>query len=133
MLFVDTGALLARYLKNDQYHAKAISAWKQVERRKERCVTTSFVFDEFFTLLARRTTYSFAAERARIIYSSNAISIIRPDREDEATAIDLFEKFSDQRVSFTDCISFVIMKRYRIRRVFCFDRAFAAAGFEVWP
>jgi predicted nucleic acid-binding protein len=133
MLFVDTGAFLARYLKNDQFHTKAVAAWKQVEKRKERCATTNFVLDEFFTLLARRTTYQFAAERARIIYSSSAIAIMRPDREDETAAVDLSDKYGDQSVSFTDCVSFVIMKRSRIRRAFCFDRDFIVAGFDAWP
>jgi predicted nucleic acid-binding protein len=133
VLFVDTGAFLARHLQNDQYHERAIAAWKRIERRKEICATTNFVLDEFFTLLARRTTHAFAVERARAIYRSNAISILRPEREDEMSAIDLFEKFGDQAVSFTDCVSFAIMKRYRIRRAFCFDRDFAVAGFEIWP
>jgi predicted nucleic acid-binding protein len=133
VLFVDTGALLARYIENDQYHVKAISAWKQIERRKEKCVTTNFVLDELFTLLARRTSRGFAVERARIIYSSIAISILRPEREDEVAAIDLLEKYTDQGVSFTDCVSFAVMRRNRIRRVFGFDRDFVTAGFDLWP
>ncbi len=42
-------------------------------------------------------------------------------------------KLADQGPSFTDCVSFVLMKRRRLRRVFTFDRHFAAAGFEMWP
>jgi len=36
-------------------------------------------------------------------------------------------------VSFTDCVSFSLMRRYKLSRVFTFDRHFAAAGFTVWP
>ncbi len=46
--------------------------------------------------------------------------------------MDLFEKYADQRVSFTDCISFVLMRRHKIRQVFSFDRHFELAGFVVW-
>jgi len=42
-------------------------------------------------------------------------------------------KFADQGVSFTDCLSFRLMKRHRIRSVFGFDHHFTAAGFRVWP
>ena len=40
-------------------------------------------------------------------------------------------KYADQRVTFTDCVSFAIMRRRRIRTAFTFDRHFEARGFEV--
>jgi len=40
---------------------------------------------------------------------------------------------SDQSISFTDCVSFVLMRRESIARVFGFDRQFQAAQFKLWP
>jgi predicted nucleic acid-binding protein len=40
-------------------------------------------------------------------------------------------KFADRRASFTDAVSFVLMKRYRIRTAFSFDGHFLMAGVEV--
>jgi predicted nucleic acid-binding protein len=40
-------------------------------------------------------------------------------------------KFADQGMSFTDCVSFAIMRRRRIRTVFTFDRHFQQAGFRL--
>ena len=37
------------------------------------------------------------------------------------------------KVSFTDCISFVLMRKRQIKRVFAFDRHFMHAGFTLWP
>lgn len=65
--------------------------------------------------------------------ASNTLDILRPSREDELEALSLFEKFADQEVSFTDCISFVLMQRQQIKRVFSFDRHFQYAGFTLWP
>lgn len=45
----------------------------------------------------------------------------------------LLQKYADQGVSFTDCVSFVLMQKGDIRRVFSFDRHFRIAGFEVEP
>lgn len=133
MIFVDTGALLARFVARDQHHTKAQRSWKQLRRNEWQSYTSNFVLNETFTLLARRTTYEFAAERARNLLVSQALTILRPDSSDELRALDLFEKFSDQRVSYTDCISFVLMRRRAIHRAFAFDRHFRDAGFQVWP
>ncbi len=133
MIFLDTGAFLARYIRRDAYHRRARRLWTQIERTRSRCFTSSFVLDETFTLLGRRTSYAFAADRARALLASNALTVIRPEAEDELTALDLFAKFADQRVSFTDCISFAVMRRLRLDQAFTFDRHFAMAGFKIIP
>jgi uncharacterized protein len=132
VLFIDTGAFLARYLEKDQYHQKAQRLWKKVSQQGHDCVTSNFVLDECFTLLARRASYAFAAERAHAIYLSDALKIIRPQEEDERQALNLFEKFADQKVSFTDCISFALMKKKNIKKTFSFDQDFQHAGFELF-
>jgi predicted nucleic acid-binding protein len=133
VIFVDTGAFLARYLRGDDHHREAIRSWKTLVRRDWKCYTSNFVLDETFTLLARRSSYSFAAARARTLYASRALRILRPTPDDEHQALFLFEKYADQEVSFTDCISFALMKKEHLRRAFAFDRHFKAAGFELWP
>ena len=60
MIFVDTGAFLARYLARDQYHQRAVEGWRLLGRH--RSVTTAHVLDEVFTLLGRRAGNAFAAE-----------------------------------------------------------------------
>lgn len=132
MIFIDTGAFLARYLVNDQHHEAAEALWEKIRAERERCITTNFVLDETFTLLARRANYSFAAEKARLVYGSSAMKILRPDFLAELAALKLFEKFADQEVSFTDCISFVLMREAGIQTAFSFDSHFARAGFKSW-
>lgn len=134
MTFIDTGAFLARYLQRDQFHDRALKAWQELENAvSEDCFTSNFVLDETFTLLGRHAHYRFAADRARHILASQTLRILRPDSDDEFLAIELFEKYADQRVSFTDCVSFVLINRYRLDRVFSFDRHFERAGFRIWP
>ena len=59
--------------------------------------------------------------------------IFRPDQKDELKALNYFNKHADQNVSFTDCISFVLMRREKIHRAFSFDRHFEFAGFDLIP
>lgn len=133
MIYIDTGALLARYTQRDQYHQRARAAWQQLRHASWRCYTSNFVLDETFTLLARRTSYPFAAQTARALLASNVLEILRPTHEIEIEAVQDFEKFADQEISFTDCISFALMRQQRITRAFAFDRHFLFAGFQLWP
>lgn len=132
MLFIDTGAFLARYLSNDPYHSQAIERWDKMSREFHRLFTSNFVLDETFTLLGRWAGAPFAAQRARNIYQSDVLTILRPDRDDELQALIYFEKYADQNVSFTDCISFTLMQREHIRQAFSFDQHFTLPGFELW-
>ena|ERR1051326_3085852 len=133
MVFVDTGAFLARYVARDQFHAEAVKQWKDLGARRWPCFTSSFVLAEVFTLLARRTEYRFAVMKAREIHDSDRLTILRPGEEEEAEAINWFEKYADQEVSFVDCLSFALMKRKRLKRVFGFDAHFDRAGFRRFP
>ena len=131
MIFIDTGAFVARYLVRDQYHARAVEAWRLLHRH--RIATTSHVLDEVFTLLGRRAGNAFAAERARRFLTSDALRLVRPKLDDELSAVELFESYGDQGISFTDALSFAVMRRLSIARAFTFDRHFVLAGFEIWP
>ncbi len=133
MIFIDTGAFVARHLPRDQHHAAAVAGWERLARRGWRCLTTSFIVDETVTLLARRAGARFAADRARAMLTSERLTIARPTADDELVALEMLEKFEDKDLSFTDCISFVTMRARRVQRAFTFDRHFRAAGFTLWP
>lgn len=133
MIFIDTGAFLARYIERDQYHNVAAQHWRTLQDDRRRCFTSNFVLDETITLLARRSTYQFAAQRARNLFESTRLTILRPDENDELAALERFQKYADHGVSFTDCVSFVLMERQNIKSAFSFDRHFTIPGFDVEP
>jgi len=126
--FADTGAFLALYLQRDQYHLQAAKLWRTVERP---VLTSNHVMDELATLLGRQAGFAEAANRMTDLYQSPTIDILSSTREDELDALSLMRKFADQEVSFTDCVSFAIMRRQRIRTAFTFDGHFRLAGFRV--
>ncbi|HKK19129.1 MAG TPA: PIN domain-containing protein [Opitutales bacterium] len=130
-VFVDTGAFLAKEIQRDQHHVEAIEAWGKLSGRPGGLYTSEHCLDESATLLARRTNYAFAAGWGSDLLASG-ITLLRADPADLEYSFRLMRKFADQGVSFTDCLSFVLMKRERIRWVFGFDHHFAAAGFRLW-
>lgn len=129
MVFVDTSAIVARNASRDPYHLAASSLWNKFEDTP--LITTNHVLEESLTLLARRIGYALASDMAGRFYASASLDIIYTGREDELDAIRYFRKFSDHQVSFTDCISFAIMKRHHVRTAFTFDRHFTLAGFQI--
>ena len=42
-------------------------------------------------------------------------------------------KYADQKISFTDCLSFIVMQQKNIQKVFTFDKHFEYAGFRIIP
>jgi len=133
-IFVDTGAFIARYDADDQYHAAAMAAWATLAppQSRWRLVTSGGVLGETFTLLGRRAGFPFAARVARTILDSPAFSIRWSDAGIAGAALVLFGKFADQSVSWVDCESFALMRSARITRAFTFDRHFEDAGFHRW-
>lgn len=104
---------------------------RQWRARGRSVVTSNHVLDELATALARRAGYQVAADCLADIYAAGTIEIVQSTREDELEALRWMRKYSDQGVSFTDCISFAIMRRRRIRSAFTFDRHFRDAGFSL--
>jgi len=127
MNFADTGAFLAKLHRNDLHNREAIRLWPTLNRP---VLTSNLVVAELAKLLAQRLGYIFAADRIADLYASPTIHVVASTREDEIEALAWIRRFADQRVSFTDCVSFAIMHRRKIRTAFTFDRHFRLAGFQ---
>ena len=128
MNFADTGAFLALYHRSDQFNREAVKLWLALGRP---VYTSNHVIAELAGLLAHRVGYRFAADSIADIYASPTFRVLESAREDEIAALRWMRKHADQRVSFTDCISFALMRRHGIRTAFTFDRHFRRAGFDV--
>ncbi len=132
-LFVDTGALVARVLPRDQHHRASRRGWETLENVEVTLFSSEHVLDEAVSLLARQAGGSYAARWARDHLASGEITWLNSNRDDWHEALRWLEKFSDQKLSLTDCLSFALMRREGIEAVFGFDHHFELAGFELWP
>lgn len=128
-LFVDTGAFLAKEIAADQHHATATKCWLQAQDAV--LFSSEHVLDECVTLLARRTNYANASEWGKDALDSG-IEWLQTQQPDWNSAFDLMRKYADQGVSYTDCLSFILMKSAGLKDVFGFDRHFESAGFRLW-
>ena len=132
-VFVDTGALVARVLPRDQYYRACRRGWDTLENVEVKLFSSEHVLDEAASLLARQAGAVYAAKWARDHLASNEILWLNTSRDDWYEALRWLEKYSDQKLSLTDCLSFTLMRREGIDAVFGFDHHFELAGFELWP
>jgi predicted nucleic acid-binding protein len=128
VIFIDTGAFLALHRESDQHHAEAVRFWPTLD---PPLVTSNHVLDEFATRMGRLAGFRLAADSVTHICSSPTIDVLQSTRDDEIAAILWMRKYADQAISFTDCVSFALMRRHGIRTAFTFDRHFRMAGFHV--
>jgi uncharacterized protein len=128
MNFADTGIFLALHHRLDQHHKDAVSLWPTLEKPVH---TSNLVLVELAKLLGQRVGYRYAADQVANLYSAREVKVLFSTRLDELDAIRWMRKFADQRIGFTDCVSFAIMRRHKIRTAFTFDRHFRLAGFHV--
>lgn len=132
-IFTDTGALIALYIKNDQYHKKANYFWKGARDQKLKFVTSNFIFDEATTWILYKAGKKTAIEFGEYILENSEILPINPVLpEDEDEGWKLFRKVPIP-LSYTDCTSAALMKRIKLDKVFTFDSHFAQLGFTILP
>lgn len=130
-IFVDTSGFYALLDKTDDRHRAADRILRAAQKSKRRFVTTDYVIDETATLLkARGYVHLLSAFFERLLKSQACrIEWTDPARFHDAQAF--FLKHADQAWSFTDCLSFCIMKELRLREALTKDRHFEEAGFVV--
>ena len=131
--FLDTGFFIALESADDQHHPAAIAAWREIRKRRVTFVTTSYVFDEVVTFFNNRGHHAKAVEIGEALLASRIATLVHVDEPVFAEAWREFAHRADKRYSLTDCVSFVVMKRLRIKAALAFDKHFIQAGFERLP
>lgn len=129
-VFVDTSAWLALFNRDDPDHA---TVDQYVRDFDGRLVTSNFVFDETVTHCMRRGGHAAASRAGKLLRDSDVADLVRVTAEDEEAAWTLLMRRPDKRYSFTDCTSFVIMRRLGLRQVLSLDADFRREGFETAP
>ncbi|MCL4418410.1 MAG: PIN domain-containing protein [Actinobacteria bacterium] len=130
-IFVDTSALLPLSDKSDGDHIKMSNIFKEITKNSVELIITDHVFSEILTLIKRKMNSYHAIKMGDLIRQSEIIEVYSPSNTDKELAWDIFKKYSDQDFSYTDCISFAVMKNLKIKEVLTLDKDFSIFGFEL--
>lgn len=124
--FVDTGPLFEFGAAQDA--TRFAKARELLLSSDYQWYSSTYIFDELMTLLSRRTDKKRAIVFGEKLRSSRRMVWLHPSADEEEAAWHFFRTHKDQRWSFTDCLSTVLIKRYRIQWAFSFDRDFVQMG-----
>ena len=129
-VFVDTSGFYSLLIRRDDRHQQATRLLRKAQRRRDRFVTTDYVLDETATLLRARGHGHLVPVLLDTVFSSAACAVSWTDAEQFRATCDFFLKHEDQAWSFTDCLSFVVMKQRRLQESLTKDAHFRAAGYR---
>ena len=129
-LFVDTSAWFAYANRKDPQHA---SVSKIIRTFPGRLVTSNYVFDEIISLCLYRLGHHVSRMVGSVLIDPDEVDMVRVTIEDERAAWELFCERADQAYSFTDCTSFILMRRLGLVTALALDTDFAVENFTVIP
>lgn len=128
-IFVDTDALVAVHDGKDASHKKALHILEEISILPHVLYTSLNILLEALTMISQRVSKEYAISVLDELRSGKYI-VIHPDEQTIAQAEDIFRAIKSKNVSYSDCVSFAVMRRYGIERVFSFDIHFKKMGFK---
>jgi predicted nucleic acid-binding protein len=129
--FVDTSAIVVLLDRDDARHARAGEVWSSGLRGGRSFCSTNYVVIEAAAALQRRFGHDGVRTLFADILPAVDVEWVAPDDHDRG--LDLFLTHRRRRLSWVDCVSFVVMRRLGLETCFACDRHFAEQGFEVLP
>ena len=131
--FLDTSYVIALEVADDQYHQVALKHWQDIITSLPPLVTTSYIFSEVVTFFNSRNQHGKAVEVGSRLINSPSIHLVYVDDALFYDGWQYLKQHADKSYSLTDCISFVLMKRLKIKTALAFDKHFLQAGFGKLP
>src|SRR2546426_12210784 len=105
-LFLDSGAFIARALKDDRHHAAAIHVYEGLSKARHPFrlfYTSNCVVDETVTFLLYEAGGRVAVSVLGLIRSSPSLRVLHVSEEVEGEAHTAFRRYASSRVSYPDC------------------------------
>ncbi|HEY8747208.1 MAG TPA: PIN domain-containing protein [Tepidisphaeraceae bacterium] len=125
-LFADTSFFVSFLNPADTHHD---SAAYYMNEFAERIICTEFILAELGNYLSATNARQLFVPFVREIRSDTRFEILPADERMIDSGLVEYERVRDKKWSFTDCTSFVVMRRRKITESLTADRHFQQAGF----
>jgi predicted nucleic acid-binding protein len=131
-VFWDTAAFVALSNADDDLHAAAVAVSVKLAQSRTHVLSTDAILTEVantFSKVAWRPLARSIIAAMQESATGGAATIVHIDSNLWQRGWQLFVERPDKEWSLTDCISFVVMQDYGVKRVFTSDHHFTQAGF----
>ncbi len=128
-IFMDTSAWIALFSAKDQNHNRAQVIFKRIQSAGWAMFTSDYVIDETITFMVKKSGYAAAVRVGDALLNSQLVKILFLTSEQFYNAWLDFKKYDDKDFSFTDIMSFRLMKELGMTKAFTFDKHFQQVGF----
>ena len=129
-VFIDTSGFYALLTSDDVNHKKSNQWLLTFIDSNNIAFTSDYIIDETLTLLKSREKSHLCSAFLGICEQTKALQIEFTDASRFQSAKNFFIKHIDHDYSFTDCVSFIIMKELNLSKALTADKHFLEAGFE---
>ncbi|HEY2883217.1 MAG TPA: PIN domain-containing protein [Pirellulales bacterium] len=126
--FADTSFFVAYFAPRDRYHSVAE---RLMLDSIDPIITTQWVLAEFGNYLSSGNQRRRFVPFVRALLKNPRFLVMPADSPSFFEAIDLYDNRADKQWSFTDCSSFLAMKRHKIEEALTTDHHFEQAGFKI--
>ena len=126
-VFVDTSALLALFIKSETDHALVSEKFKQYKENRAQLFVSDYILAEIFTNLSYRFGAQALKTGVNTIDASLAggeLIMVNAHAIIFAKAKEMIIKYSDQKLSFTDCTTYILFKEANFDEIFTLDADF---------
>ncbi len=126
-LFLDTSYILALVNTHDEFHHQALNLADQVN---DKLMTTEAILIEIGNALAKLQWRELAIDTLNDLRDDENMDVIPVSFDLFSKAFALYASRMDKEWGLTDCISFVVMKEYKLADALTTDHHFEQAGFK---
>ncbi len=130
-IFIDTSGFIAVLDMDDENHAGAAEAWRNILASAETLLTTNYVLVETTALVQNRLGMA-----ALKVFQEDIVPVLRIEWVDNTShhaAMVIMLAAMRIKLSLVDCVSFETMKLLGITTAFTLDRHFKEQGFICLP
>ncbi len=126
-VFIDTSAFVSLLVKQDLYHELVVHKHQDYVQHHAIFLTSDYVLDELYTHLVyelpKNQVSEVVAQFDQKIHTKD-IRLLPIDETVFSQAKIALLKFSEHKISFTDCTSYVLCKKLALDEVFTLDSDF---------
>jgi predicted nucleic acid-binding protein len=133
-VFVDTSGWLAAINTRDSHYHSVVTVYDDLVAKRTSFVTSNLVVAEMHILIVRDRGAAAGCALLDAIYTDPLYRVVTVDRDLESEATERWlRRFTEQRFSLADAVSFEIMRRERIGEALALDHHFEVAGYRLLP